>query len=295
VQRAGGPVERDHGFVFEVPATMEIRRTEPTPLTGLGRFNHEAAAVEPTSGCVYLTEDRGGNGSLSPADRGLGLFYRFVPREPGRLHLGGRLQALQIRDLPSADLTNWTGARFPVGSKAEVVWVDLQEPESPRDDLRLQGRARGAAGFTRGEGLWRAGDGLYFCCTDGGERGAGQVWKYVPSPDEGTAGERRSPGRLELFIEPNAPSLLENCDGLTMSPWGDLILCEDGPGSNSLVGVTPQGKLYRLAETSRFPSEFAGATFSPDGGTLFVNLQRAGMTLAISAPDGSWRRLPDQA
>jgi len=34
-------------------------------------------------------------------------------------------------------------------------------------------------------------------------------------------------------------------------------------------------------------SEFAGATFSPDGTTLFVNIQHQGFTLAITGP---WHR-----
>jgi secreted PhoX family phosphatase len=31
-------------------------------------------------------------------------------------------------------------------------------------------------------------------------------------------------------------------------------------------------------------SEFAGSTFSPDGSTLFVNMQRPGFTIAIKGP-----------
>ena len=34
-------------------------------------------------------------------------------------------------------------------------------------------------------------------------------------------------------------------------------------------------------------SELAGACFSPDGTTLFVNIQRPGMTVAITGP---WNR-----
>ena len=68
---------------------------------------------------------------------------------------------------------------------------------------------------------------------------------------------------------------------MTVAPWGDLILCEDGPGEQFLVGVTPTGKTYKFAKNSMNTSEFAGATFSPDGSTLFVNLQSPGMTLAI--------------
>ena len=249
----------------------------------MGRFNHEAVAVDPKSGIVYQTEDRHDS-----------LIYRFIPDVPGKLARGGRLQAMAIRDMKSADTRNWKGWAdkvFPwtydaiaVGEKMEVVWVDIQNVESPKDDLRLQGFDKGAARFARGEGMWHSNDSIYFVCTNGGYRKKGQVWRYIPSPFEGTPAEDKQPGTLELFIEPNNSDLLENGDNITVAPWGDLILCEDGPGTQFIVGVTPQGKLYRFAKNSRNRSEFAGATFSPNGSTLFVNIQGAGMTLAITGP-----------
>ena len=73
-----------------------------------------------------------------------------------------------------------------------------------------------------------------------------------------------------------------------MTPWGGLVLCEDGPGDQPqyLRGVTPDGRLYDLAANTY--SEFAGACFSPDGSTLFVNVQSPGITFAVEGP---WRRL----
>ena len=50
-------------------------------------------------------------------------------------------------------------------------------------------------------------------------------------------------------------------------------------------GVTPAGGLYTVAR-ARIEGEFAGAVFSPDGSTLFVNIQQSGVTLAITGP---WR------
>ena len=126
--------------------------------------------------------------------------------------------------------------------------------------------------------------GIYFACTDGGATRKGQIWRYVPSRFEGQPDERRFPGRLELFIEPNDRTLVENCDNLTLAPWGDLILCEDGPQQQFVVGVRPDGSIYRLAENAINHSEFAGATFSPDGSTLFLNVQAVGITMAITGP-----------
>ncbi len=284
VQLAKDTYEKDHGYNFEVPASPTIGLTTPIPLTAMGRFNHEAVTVGAKSGIVYQTEDRHDS-----------LIYRFIPDVPGKLAQGGRLQAMVIRDMKSADTRNWkqwTNKVFPwtydatvaVGEKMEVAWVDIQNVESPKDDLRLQGFDKGAARFARGEGMWYSDNTIYFVCTNGGYRKKGQVWRYIPSPFEGTSAEDKQPGVLELFIEPNNSNLLENADNVTVTPWGDLILCEDGPGTQFLVGVTPEGTLYRFAKNSRSNSEFAGATFSLDGSTLFVNIQGAGMTLAITGP-----------
>ena len=63
-----------------------------------------------------------------------------------------------------------------------------------------------------------------------------------------------------------------------------VILCEDGPEDQFLVGVTPEGELYKLGYNAFNTSEFAGAVFSPDGGKLYVNIQNPGITLAIRGP-----------
>ena len=151
---------------------------------------------------------------------------------------------------------------------------------------------QGAARFARGEGMWSGDDGIYFACTNGGKAGAGQVWRYHPSAFEGQPEEADSPGRLELFIEPNDTKLLQSADNLTIAPWGDLVICEDRPGDEvRLIGVTPEGNCYTLAH-SHAHTEFAGSTFSRDGSTLFVNIQGEHLTLAISGP---WDELAGRA
>ncbi len=272
-QSAGEITARDHGYNFEVPATMDARVADPIPLKAMGRFNHEAIAVDPGSGVVYETEDRPD-----------GLIYRFIPTTPGRMQDGGRLQALVVRDHPGLDTRNWEVTTVEPGTWLDVEWVDLDDVEAPIDDLRYRGFEAGAARFARGEGMWYGNDVIYFACTNGGTARAGQVWMYQPSPSEGTEEERSEPGRLQLFIEPNDRTLVENCDNVTVAPWGDLILCEDGPGEQNLVGVTPEGTLYRLGHNALSGSELAGATFSPDGTTLFINIQHDGWTLAITGP-----------
>ena len=160
----------------------------------------------------------------------------------------------------------------------------MDNVESPDDDLRYRGFRAGAARFARGEGIWYGDKEVFFACTSGGRSEAGQIWRYIPSENEGTDQELKSPGQLELFIEPNDTRLINNADNLTVAPWGDVMLCEDQKRSVvRLVGVTPAGGIYTLAH-SRMRTEFAGVTFSPDGTTLFVNAQGKGLTLAITGP-----------
>lgn len=268
-----GRFERAHGFNFEVPARLDALPVEPVPLRAMGRFVHEAVAVQPDSGIVYETED------LSD-----GLLYRFLPNVPGRLAEGGRLQALAVRDAPGLDTRNFDGRGIEPGVPMQVEWIDLDDVESPDDDLRYRGHAAGAARFARGEGIWYGDDEVYVACTNGGEAGKGQIWRYIPSPAEGRPEEAADPGTLELFVEPNDGTLIENADNLTIAPWGDLIVCEDGTGDDYLVGITPEGDIYRFARNLNGNGEFAGCCFSPDGSTFFVNMQVDGWTLAIRGP-----------
>lgn len=267
--------EQPHGYNFEVKPTVEPGLMTPMPLKAMGRFRHEAIAVHPSSGAIYETEDTGD-----------GLVYRFLPHEKENLAAGGRLQALGLVDARIKDTRNWSDAEFPVGKPLAVRWIDLDEPENPNNDLRLRGVAAGAVPFARGEGAWGTEDEIYFAMTSGGKKLLGQVFRYVPSPFEGTAREVEQPGTLELFIEPNDSELVRNGDNIAMTPWGDLMICEDNSKHCRLIGVTPQGEFYVIAENQEAGREVAGACFSPDGSTLFFNVQTPGYTVAITGPWG---------
>ena len=118
----------------------------------------------------------------------------------------------------------------------------------------------------------------------GGPARLGQVFTYTPSPFEGTAGEQGDPGTLTLIAEADRHSLLRHCDNLTMAPWGDLVVCEDTSSHCGLVGITPDGNQYPIADNPYSNSELAGVCFSPTGNVLFVNIQYPGTTLAITGP-----------
>lgn len=276
VQRAEDTFEQDHGYNFEVPSNLNGTPVKPIALKEMGRFNHEAIAVNEKSGIVYETEDRPDS-----------LIYRYIPNTPDEMVKGGKLQALVVIDHKSLDTRNWDEPnKIKPGDEFACKWIDVDDVYSPLDDMRYQEFENGAARFARGEGMWKGNDGIYFACTNGGHRKAGQIWKYIPSPDEGTSKEESNPGKLTLFVEPNDRGLISNADNLTVAPWGDLIVCEDNSGDNFLDGITPNGEIYKFARNARSSTELAGVCFSPDGTTLFVNLQKEGYTLAITGP---WR------
>ena len=105
------------------------------------------------------------------------------------------------------------------------------------------------------------------------------MWSYAPDQsDQGT-------GTLTLLYESTSADTLDLCDNLALAPWGDLVICEDGKGSNFVRGLTPDGKIYDFARNAhKDEAEFCGACFSPDGTTMFVNVQEPGYTYAITGP-----------
>ncbi len=260
----GGGRQQFHGYNFEVPASA-TGPVEAVPLKAMGRFNHEAVAVDPETGYVYETEDRGD-----------GLFYRFIPNVLGKLAEGGKLQALRIGTTSSSAGSINTSSGFSTGQTwTNISWVDIPNPDPTTDNVRTQGRNLGAARFARGEGIWYGNGEIYFCCTSGGPGSRGQVFRYVPATNT-----------LDLFVQSPSATTLRAPDNICVAPFGDLIICEDGAAPNFLRGVTPDGQLYDLARNTlgSGSSEFAGACFSPDGQTLFVNMQSPGITLAIWGP-----------
>lgn len=271
--------EQSHGYAFEVAASSKPELQKAEPLRAMGRFNREAVAVDEVTGIVYQTEDRGD-----------GLLYRFIPKVPGKLHEGGKVQALGVKEAPSTDTRNWAnqGKAFPESTPLDVEWIDLEDIESPKDDLRMRGFKAGAARFARGEGIWSGNGEIYWACTNGGKSQLGQIFKYTPGKFEGTPREREQPGKLELFVESKDSELLGACDNLTGAPWGGLVVSEDNGRKSSIVGITPNGECYRIGQIG-FESELTGICFSPDATTMFVNAQwNPGMTLAITGP---WERL----
>jgi secreted PhoX family phosphatase len=279
VLKASDEIKQDHGYVFEVPANA-TSLIKAQPIVDMGRFNHEAACVDPNTNIVYLTEDRNDS-----------LFYRFIPKTPQNLLAGGRLQALAIIRETKFDTRNWTNAAMHMGKSYDVEWMDLINVQSPEDDLRQQGYAKGAAVFARGEGIHWATNEMYFCCTNGGTKRLGQIMKYTPSKFEGKLEEASNPGQLSLFVESPDKLTFNYGDNICVAPNHHLIVCEDqytDTVNNKLKGVTPDGGIYDFARV-RWQTEPAGACFSPDGSVLFLNLYSPTRTLAITGPWQNFR------
>ena len=269
---AGHDYGRPHGYVFEVPADGQA---SAAPLRAMGRFIHEAVAVDPETGIVYETEDRfAGSG-----------FYRFIPAEAGNLAAGGRLDMLAVAGAPQADLR--TGQTRDVW--LPVAWVPISDPDPEgirEDSVFAQGQAGGGATFARLEGTWHGGGRIFVVSTSGGEAEAGQVWEYDPRGE-----------RIRLVFQSPGRDVLDMPDNLCVSPRGALVLCEDGDVDNYVRGLTLDGRLFPLAKNAVVLDgqrngfsgdfrhrEFAGATFSPDGRWLFFNAQTPGITFAVTGP-----------
>jgi uncharacterized protein len=297
------PLTQRHGFVFEVPAKGQSDRE---PITGAGRFAHEAVSFDPRDGYLYLTEDNFGFPSG---------FYRYKPRrnplKTGRLDSKGRLQMLAVRGRKNANLA----AEQPRHATYDVTWVDIDDPApsfpytpgqtapTPNDQALVyvasQGQSQGAAYFSRLEGQVYDDGVVYFTSTQGGGvaetgpdtvggygNGFGQIWAYHTRAK-----------RLRLVYQSPNRATLDFPDNVTTSKRGTLVVCEDNTEDNYLRGLSPSGHLWDIAlnrltsstGVDRSGDEFAGSTFSPDGHTLFVNIQASrGLTFAIWGP---WHRI----
>ncbi len=288
-------VKQRHGYIFEVDSASD-GLVDPVPLKAMGRFRHEAVAVDPVTGFAYLTEDRDD-----------ALLYRFRPdavirgAAPSSLRAGdyargGVLEALRVRTRPQLDTDNRARRNaVRIGEALDVDWVRIEDPDPDCDmehfagvgertaptSTRAQGFAAGCARFAQTEGIVHANDSMYICCTSGGARRLGQVFRIHLREQ-----------KLTLVVEPDDEAQLSGPDNICLAPWGDLLVCEDNKfdRTNFVVGVTPAGTYYRIARNAHpNESELAGACFSADGRTLFVNVQAPGMTFAIWGPWGSRR------
>jgi len=300
-----GTYEKNHGYAFEV-LQGDSGHQLPKPIKAFGRYEHEALAVEPNLKHVYLSEDASGPN---------GLFYRWTAPAGTRLKLGlanqladnaGKLEAMQIRlDDGSIvpDVAYITSAQL--GRPFKVTWTEVAD----RDAVSTPTRKQFADGtVTRGkkfEGVWSNGKGVYivnsfaFAAADlpaDATKHDGMVWFYDYSDETITLVTyfpHNPAAETEGTFPKYADLTFDGPDNVTVTPWGTLILAEDGVRASHVLSAVPGGPTYAIARnqlsngtSSGAPtySEFTGPTFSPDGKVLFVNIQVPGITLAITGP-----------
>ena len=261
----------NHGYAFEVDPSIDSGKTYKR-LTGMGRFKREAVAIDAndTKGTVYQTEDDD-----------VGLFYRFIPKSNGNLTESGQLEALRIRGFENS---NNSDGEIDVGQSFDVDWVKIDDPRASNIKTREQGRMNGATSFNGGEGIICTNNAngesiVFFTCKDGGQFGFGQIWAYDPKNS-----------MLTLFYESNSIENFWEGDNINVTPWGDLIICEDNDSfACRLLGCTPSGMMYPLGRVSgNSGSEIAGICFSNDEKIMYLNIQDEGKTIAVS---GDWERI----
>ena len=295
-----GSYSKDHGYVFEV---FGDGRAIPKPIKAFGRYAHEAVAVDPSRTRVYLSED---------ASNPNGLFYRWSAPRGVKLEAGianrlgdteGTLEAMAIlmddgSVLP--DVAYLTSAQL--GRPFPVRWVTVADRDGQTTPVRKQFGDE----ITRGkkfEGVFGTEQGVYvvnsFAFNTGdlpadAVKHDGMVWfysyadqtitlvTYFPHQDSTSDG-----------TEPRYDGVVfDGPDNVTVTPWGSLVLAEDGVGASHVLSSVPGGPTYAIARnqlnigTADDPefSEFTGPTFSSDGAVLFVNIQTPGITLAITGP-----------
>jgi secreted PhoX family phosphatase len=273
-----------HGYVFEVPTDG---LGNPVPLTAMGRFSHEAIAVDPVTGYFYETEDPGASVLGFFGRRSKSGFYRFVPNEKGKLAAGGQLFMMKVKGRAKVDL----GEAYDHNTTFDVEWVPIENPDNPKSDapddfVWAQGRKHDAATFARLEGCWYGNERKIYIVSTNGGRGEGQIWVYDPAAET-----------VSLLFQSPGKDVLNRPDHITVSPRGGIVLCEDGDGGEFLHGLTTGGQIFPFAENTVklrgernglagdfTSSEWAGPCYSPDGQWLFANLLEPGITFAITGP-----------
>lgn len=310
---------KKHGYVFEAAADPE--RSIATPIVDMGRFVHEAVALDPATGDVYETED----------NRNLSALYRFRPlntgRQVGDLQRGGTLQAARIASIvrqarPSTlAQANDTALLNPdIGDEYVVEWVKIADPDA--DPVVVVGQpgigpfglsagptyqalSNGCARMSRCEGVAYSDDRIFIVDTSAGLDANGQ-----PGRGEGAVWELhlRTMHLRAVFVS-GSQTAGNNPDNTTVSPRGGLMLCEDGGFGDSgsrLLGLNGAGEAYvfcrnnvqlsadQIAAAGKIVApgdyrgiEFAGACFDRRGLALFVGILRPGITFAINGP---WKR-----
>lgn len=239
--------ETDTGQVWECdPTGAKAAVVRPA----MGRFNHEAAAVDPDGEAVYLTEDEGDGG-----------FYRFTPADYPDLS-AGRLEVAVV----AAD-----GA---------VTWVEVPDPAAASAPTRKQVSAM--TQFKRGEGIWFDGGVVYVATTSDSK-----VHAYDISAQRVTVIYDKAALADPPLLNPDNLTVSSSGDIFVGEDSGeddplDLgIITPEGEVARFLKLTGPQHG------SGQAISEVTGPVFDPSGTRLYFSSQRAlgaGQVYEITGP-----------
>ena len=259
-----GTFEKDHGYVFEVFAGGPDRQS-PLPIKAWGRAPHEAVVMEPGRRRVYLTED---------ASKPTGLLYRWSAPSGTRLSpyiakaLGpdaGTLEALAVvapdgSVLP--DLAYATAAQ--IGRPFATRWVTVPDRHATTTSLRKQFDEGQVTRSKKLEGAWGDDEGMYFVASFAFAAGDlpadatphdGQLWHYSYR-DQSLTLVAYFPYNALLHSETVDPETglgrsrdlaFDGPDGCHVSPYGSLVLSEDGSTAQHLLSWTRETGAQAIA------------------------------------------------
>lgn len=254
---AGGPTpwntwlsceEVRNGMVWECDPYGSV---PARPLPALGLFMHEAAAVDPQTMQVYMTEDRRRGG-----------FYRFTPTSVrnGIPDLENGLLEIACMDLQ------------PNGP---VTWKEVPDPSGEEIPTRYQ--VEESATFAGGEGAWYA-DGIVYFTTKFDNR----VWAYD------IRGSRIDLIYSEDYF---ADPVLTGVDNVTVSQRGVVYVAEDGGNMQIVAIDPQQRVFPVVQILGHEKSEVTGPAFDATGTRLYFSSQRGasgkpqdGVTYEVTGP-----------
>jgi uncharacterized protein len=289
VPSATNGLQRRHGYVFEVDPHDRVANRDPQPIRAFGRFAHEAVVIDPRERRAYLTEDAG---------KPNGLLYRWTAPRGFRLGKGaleklgptdGALEAMRAVDRRGQHVPDLSVAAS-IGTAYEVEWVTVPDRDAGTTPTRSQAYDRPITRSRKLEGMWWADGGTYFVSSfarssDGSAREHdGQVWFLDPKKQTITLTLRFAYTPTDQDGDPDGP------DNITVSPFGGVIIAEDGEGVQHLIGATERGEAFFFARNDVNENEFTGPNFSPDQKILFANIQgdgspgKPGYVFAITGP-----------
>ena len=293
-RRAGqGTNTKDHGYVFEVdPQSREANiGKSPVPLKFMGRYSHEAVAVDPRDQ-HHLPHRRrrqpqrpvlplDSAGRLPPG-QGRAARTRPLPRRRHRRPAAGH--ELLSAAAPYRGPVRGDRGRHPL----KVSWVDVPDRDARTVSVRKQFPRTRITRSRKLEGQWWADGGAFFVSSfartvDGSvNQHDGQVWFYDPASETVTL-------KTIFGVNPDPELDTGNFDGpdnITVSAHGGLILAEDGDGISAPCrrhlpgqGLSPGPQRVQRQRVLR-------AGLQRRRKTLFVNIQSPGFTLAVTGPWG---------